>query len=204
MRSLVLAFALALPAAAQDRAGEFDYYVLALSWQPTWCALEGEGSEQCTRPAGWTLHGLWPQHERGWPSDCRTSMRDPSRRETAGMADIMGSAGLAWYQWQRHGRCAGLDPADYFALARTAYGNVTRPEVLRQLDEPVRLPAGVVEEAFLRDNPDLTDAGLTVTCKSGHVQEIRICLTRELKPRDCAPDIRRDCNVADAILLPID
>jgi ribonuclease T2 len=131
-------------------------------------------------------------------------MRDPSRHETAAMVDIMGSARLAWYQWQRHGRCAGLDPADYFTLARTAYGKVTRPEVLRQLDEPVRLPAEVVEEAFLRENPDLTDAGLTVTCKSGHVQEVRICLTRELEPRDCAPDIRRDCNVADAILLPID
>jgi ribonuclease T2 len=204
MRSLFLALALALPAAAQDRAGDFDYYVLALSWQPTWCALEGAGSEQCTRPAGWTLHGLWPQYERGWPSDCRTSMRDPTRRETGAMADIMGSAGLAWYQWQKHGRCAGLDPADYFALARAAYGVVTRPEVLRQLAQPVRLPAEVVEEAFLRDNPGLTDAGLTITCKSGHVQEVRICLTRELDLRDCAADIRRDCNVADAILLPID
>lgn len=204
MRSLALAIALALPAAAQDRAGEFDYYVLALSWQPTWCALEGEGSDQCDRPAGWTLHGLWPQYERGWPSDCRTTARDPSRAETAAMADIMGSGGLAWYQWRKHGRCAGLDPADYFALARRAYDGVTRPAVLRGLDEPVRLPAEVVEEAFLRDNPGLTDAGLTVTCKSGHVQEVRICLTRDLAPRDCAADIRRDCDIADAVLLPVD
>ena len=204
MRSLVLAISLALPAAAQDRAGKFDYYVLALSWQPTWCALEGEGSEQCSRPAGWTLHGLWPQYERGWPSDCRSAMRDPSRRETGAMADIMGSGGLAWYQWQKHGRCAGLDPADYFALARRAYEAVIRPEVLRRIEEPVRLPAEVVEEAFLRDNPNVTDAGLTMTCRSGHVQEVRVCLTPELEPRDCAPDIRRDCTVADAVLLPVD
>ena len=46
MRVLALVFTFALPAAAQDRAGEFDYYVLALSWQPTWCALDGEGSAQ--------------------------------------------------------------------------------------------------------------------------------------------------------------
>ena len=161
--------ALALPAAAQHRAGDFDYYVLSLSWQPTWCALEGEGSDQCARPAGWTLHGLWPQYEQGWPDDCATTDRDPSRRETAAMADVMGSGGLAWYQWQKHGRCAGLDPADYFALARDAYAGVVLPEVLDRLDEPVRLPAEVVEQAFLRDNPSLTDAALTLTCKDGHI-----------------------------------
>jgi ribonuclease T2 len=204
MRAAALALSIALPGAAQDRAGEFDYYVLALSWQPTWFALEGERSEQCRRPAGWTLHGLWPQYEQGWPSDCTTSERDPSRRETAAMADIMGSGGLAWYQWQRHGRCAGLDPADYFALARIAYAQIVRPDVLNRIEAPLRLPAEVVEEAFLRDNPDLTDDGLTVTCKSGHVHEVRICITRELEPRDCAADIRRDCTVADALLLPID
>lgn len=204
LATIALTVALALPASAQDRAGVFDYYVLALSWQPTWCALEGEGSEQCATPAGWTLHGLWPQHEQGWPSDCVTSVRDPSRRETGEMADIMGSGSLAWYQWKRHGRCAGMDPADYFASARRAYGAVVRPQVLRDLEEPVRLPAKVVEEAFLRDNPDLTDAGVTVTCKGEHIHEVRICLTRELVPRDCAADIRRDCNVADALLLPVD
>ena len=204
MRGLALSLLLGLPAAAQDSAGDFDYYVLALSWQPTWCALEGEGSEQCETPAGWTLHGLWPQYERGWPSDCATTERDPSRRETAAMIDIMGSGGLAWYQWRKHGRCAGLDPAGYFALARRAYEWIVRPDVLRRIEAPVRLPAEVVEEAFLRDNPDLTDAGLTVTCKSGHVQEVRVCLTRDLQPRDCAADVRRDCSVADALLLPID
>ncbi len=203
MRTTALALALALPAAAQDQAGEFDYYVLALSWQPTWCALEGGGAAQCETPAGWTLHGLWPQHERGWPSDCPSATRDPSRSETEAMADIMGSGGLAWYQWKKHGRCSGLDPADYFALARRAYDGIVRPEVLRRLEDAVELPAEVVEQAFLRDNPDLTDPGLTLTCTAGHVQEVRICLTRELEPRDCASDIRRDCTLTDALLLPI-
>ena len=202
MRWLIFCLLAAAPASGQDRAGDFDYYVMALSWQPTWCALEGDGSEQCRRPAGWTLHGLWPQYERGWPSDCATDARDPSRRETGAMADIMGSGGLAWYQWRKHGRCAGLDPKDYFALARHAYESVERPEVLQALEEPVRLPAEVVEEAFLRANPELSDAGVRVTCRDGHVQEVRVCLTRELAPRDCAADARRDCTLEDALLLP--
>lgn len=203
MRTVLLALLLALPAAAEDLPGEFDYYVLALSWQPTWCALEGGGSAQCARAAGWTLHGLWPQHERGWPSDCPAAGRDPTRRETAAMSDIMGSGGLAWYQWKRHGRCAGLDPADYFALARRAYDAVVRPEVLRRVEEPVRLPAEVVEAAFLRDNPALSDDGVRVTCRQDHVHEVRICLTRDLTPRRCGDDARRDCSVADALLLPV-
>ena len=203
-RAVGLSLALAGAAASQDRAGHFDYYVLSLSWQPTWCALEGAGSEQCEDGRGWTLHGLWPQYERGWPSNCAAAARDPSPAETAAMADVMGSGGLAWYQWKKHGRCAGLDPADYFAAARTAFEAVVKPAVLRRMDEPVRLRAQIVEEAFLRDNEDLTDAGLTLTCKTGHVQEVRICLTRDLAPRDCGADIRRDCDLADAIFLPIE
>ncbi|MBM9593273.1 ribonuclease T2 [Roseitranquillus sediminis] len=204
MRLTALLAFCALPAfAAGEQAGDFDYYVLAMSWQPTWCTLEGGDSPQCDREAGWTLHGLWPQYEQGWPSDCPTGARDPSRDETAAMADIMGSDGLAWYQWRKHGRCAGVDPADYFAAAREAWGNVVRPEVLRQLDEPVRLPASVVEEAFLRDNPDWTADMVTITCRDGLIQEARLCLSPDLKPRACAPDVRRDCALGDALMLPI-
>jgi ribonuclease T2 len=204
MRVLLMALLLAGPAAADDVAGDFDYYVLALSWQPNWCARDGRGSEQCEVPRGWTLHGLWPQHERGWPQDCTATVRDPSRQETAAMEDIMGSGGLAWYQWKKHGRCAGLDPTDYFAAARAAYGAVQRPDVLRRVADPMRLPAEVVEAAFLRANPDLTDAGVRVTCKAGYVHEIRVCLTPELTPRACGADVRADCTLSDAVLLPIE
>ncbi len=126
MRWLLLWLIAAGSAVAEgERAGEFDYYVLSLSWSPTWCALEGDrrGSPQCDADSdfGWVLHGLWPQYENGWPSYCRTGHRNPSRAETAAMADIMGSGGSAWHQWNKHGRCSGLSPDDYFALAREAY-----------------------------------------------------------------------------------
>lgn len=191
-----------------DRAGAFDYYVMALSWSPTFCDLEGraEGSEQCEagEDYGWILHGLWPQYERGWPSDCPTDQPDPSRRMTASMADVMGSGGLAWYQWQKHGRCAGLHPRDYFDLAREAYGAVTRPPVFRALTEDIRLPASVVEEAWLEANPGLRPDMLTVTCRAGHIQEVRICLSKSLVPRYCSADVVRDCTLEGALLPAID
>ena len=189
-----------------ERAGEFDYYVLAMSWSPTFCALEGEARDnpQCDRPLGWVLHGLWPQFENGWPSYCNTNERNPSRSDTKAMVDIMGSAGSAWHQWKKHGRCSGLSSDDYFALARLAFSRVNRPEVLRKLDKSVTLPATLIEEAFLKANPDLAPDMLTITCKSGRIQEARLCLTRGLEPRTCGADVIRDCRMRDALFDPIE
>jgi ribonuclease T2 len=119
------------------------------------------------------------------------------------MADIMGTGGLAWHQWKKHGSCSGLDSADYFALSREAYARINRPEVFRKLDRAVSLPASVVEEAFLKANPDLTAQGITITCKQGHIQEARICLSRSLEFIPCGPDVRRDCTLDNALFTPL-
>lgn len=205
---LILALFAPLGAHAQsDRAGVFDYYVMALSWSPNWCELTGDArrSPQCEDGTGngWILHGLWPQYTRGYPTYCKTGQRAPSRAQTAAMADIMGTGGLAWHQWKKHGVCSGLSAKDYFALSREAYARVSRPEVFRKLDRDIALPAAVVEEAFLKANPALTPEGLTITCKRGHIQEARVCLSRELDFIPCGEDVRRDCTLDDALFTPL-
>jgi ribonuclease T2 len=205
MRGLVLACLMAGPAFADgERAGDFDYYVMSLSWSANWCALEGDGraDPQCDAGRGltFTLHGLWPQYEDGWPAFCRTGERDPSRSQTAAMADIMGGAGLAFYEWKKHGRCSGLSAADYFALSRRAYEAVAIPEVFEGLNRDVELPASVVEEAFLEANPGLVRDQITIICEEGMIQEARICLTKDLEPRRCGPDVIRDCRLQDAVM----
>ena len=203
---LIALWPIAAPAEG-ERAGRFDYYVMALSWSPNWCALEGDARDapQCdpAADAGWSLHGLWPQNERGWPSYCLTAARDPSRAETAAQADLFGDGGAAWYQWKKHGRCSGLDPRDYFALARRAYDSVDRPGVFRKLDRAIELPARVVEEAFVEANPGLDPDMITITCRSGRIQEARLCLSRELEPRLCGADVIRDCRQDDALMAPV-
>ena len=208
MRYLLAVFlCLATPLRSEDIAGEFDYYVMALSWSPNWCEREGDDrdSPQCdpSRDFGWVLHGLWPQYERGWPQDCFSPYPPPSRAMTRDMADIMGTSGLAWYQWNKHGACSGLSPAEYYALARTAYDSVIRPEVFRRLPDPVRLPASLIEEAFIADNPAIAPDGITVTCRDGYIQEARICLTRDLEFRECGADVVRDCTLDDALFTPV-
>ncbi len=191
--------------AGGEQAGDFDYYVLALSWSPDWCALEGDarGAAQCSTDAGWVVHGFWPQYEAGWPSYCNTAERAPSRAMTAAQSDLFGDGGAAWYQWKKHGVCSGLSASNYYGLVREAYGQVQRPEVLRKLNHAVRLPASVVEDAFLAANPDLAPDMITITCDQGYIQEARICFTRDLEPRDCAPDTVRDCRLSGARLEPV-
>jgi ribonuclease T2 len=187
-----------------ERAGDFDYYVMALSWSANWCATEGDARDdpQCDSGRGltFTLHGLWPQFEEGWPSYCLTGQRDPSRAESATMADIMGGAGLAWYQWKKHGRCAGLSARDYFATLRQAYGAITVPPVFAALDRDIELPASVVEDAFLEVNPGIDPDAMVVTCKGDMIQEVRICLTKALEPRPCGADVARECRLPDAVM----
>lgn len=203
---LLISLMLAASGARADgeRAGDFDYYVLSLGWTPTWCALTGDarGDDQCDarHDFGFTLHGLWPQYESGWPSYCRSTMREATRSETAAMADIMGSSGLAWHEWKKHGRCSGLSASDYFEKARTAYASIMIPNYFSNLPKNVKLPVSIVEDAFLEANPSLERNMITITCDQSRIEEVRICLTRDLDPRPCGEDTIRDCKMKDALM----
>lgn len=208
MRWLLVWITLASGAVADgEKAGEFDYYVLSLSWSPNWCALEGDArkSDQCDarHDHGWILHGLWPQYHRGFPSLCRSTERPPTRGMTNDMADIVGTSGLAWYQWKKHGTCSGLSASAYYALSREAYERINRPPVFRGLDNAVRLPASVVEDAFLASNPGLERDMITITCKNNHIQEARLCLSKSLDPVPCGQDVVRDCTSKNALFTPV-
>ena len=207
-KGALLGLILASPACAEgEKAGDFDYYVAALSWSATWCDLEGaaRGEPQCDAGRGVTfvLHGLWPQFEDGWPSWCRTVERDPSRGETAAVADVFGGAGAAFYQWKKHGRCSGFSARDFYAKARRVREGVKIPAVFAKINRRLKVPASVVEGAFIEANPGLSPDMVTITCDQGMIAEVRLCLTPDLAPRPCAPDSARDCRMQDAVLLPL-
>jgi ribonuclease T2 len=204
LAAAALVAALAHGAAGADEPGAFDHYLLALSWSPSWCATTGDarGADVCAAGAGegFTLHGLWPQHVRGWPEFCASLARNPSRAETRAMADIMGSAGLAWHQWVKHGRCSGLAGARYLDLSRAAYEALALPE-------PEALSGSTTPDALAERlralNPGLPADGIVVTCRGGLAMEVRVCLTRDLAPRPCAEDVRaRACSPSRALTLP--
>ncbi|MCB1408967.1 MAG: ribonuclease T [Rhodobacter sp.] len=199
----------AAPARAQDRAGQFDHYLLALSWIPAYCATDGDdrNDPRCRdgRHIGWAVHGLWPQNTGGdWPEHCLTTERDPSRRETAAQADLFGTSGSAWHQWDKHGRCSGLSAHDYYDLVQRAVDTIHLPEVFAGVDRALRIDPDVIEAAFIEANPDLTEDMMVTSCQRGDLVELRICLTRDLEPMACDPaTTRRECALNAATLLPL-
>ncbi|HEX3726314.1 MAG TPA: hypothetical protein VHV08_08725, partial [Pirellulales bacterium] len=99
----------------QNEPGRFDYYVLALSWSPSWCAASQERSperapdQQCSgRPFAFVVHGLWPQYEHGFPSYCQVPAPRLDRAVVGAALDLMPSPRLVFHEWDRHGTCSGL------------------------------------------------------------------------------------------------
>ena len=123
---VVLLLSAGLARAEGEPAGAFDYYVLSLSWSPTWCALEGDARDapQCdpAADAGWSLHGLWPQNERGWPSYCLTAARDPSLRRYA--IDLRRLRGENLYLLLQRDGCEHADPLDAQTISLAALGAI--------------------------------------------------------------------------------
>ena len=172
----------------------FDYYVLALSWSPSFC--EGRpDSDQCGKGLRFVTHGLWPQYERGYPQNCFT---DANRRVSGGLLrayqDLAPSRGLLAHQWRKHGSCTGLSAEEYFRTARRARARVAIPAALAGASKSVRIDPRVVETAFMQANPGLDRDEVTITCKRGDLAEVRVCLPRDLEPRRCGPDVIRDCS----------
>jgi ribonuclease T2 len=182
--------------------GDFDFYVLALSWSPSYCANEGADADprQCRGNVrrSFVLHGLWPQYERGYPESCPSefALRVPDRLARS-MLDIMPSPGLVGYQWRKHGTCTGLDQAGYFQAAREAYSRVRVPDAFLNLGDDATTSAKAIEAAFVAANPGLSPAGIAVACKGGRMAEIRICLTDALEFRRCGEVDAAGCRSAD-------
>jgi ribonuclease T2 len=168
----------------------FDFYVLALSWSPTYCQddqARRRDVTQCAgpRPFAFVVHGLWPQFERGYPRACQTRQNRPSQNLTRAMLDIMPSERLVQHQWNQHGTCSGLDARDYFALVRAAHDRVTVPDNYKSAPDWRQVNAGEVERAFIAANPLMKADGIAVTRRGNRLSEVRLCLTLDLKPRAC-------------------
>jgi ribonuclease T2 len=165
--------------------GVFDFYVLALSWSPSFCALQGKrNKEQCGPEGsigkGFVVHGLWPQFTRGYPSQCADE-RAPARATIAAAVPPFPTEGLARYQWRKHGSCSGLSPSAYFDAVKTATALVTIPAPLRAVtDEPEFQPIAI-ERLFSAANQRLRPDMMAVQCEKGFFKEIRICLSKDLK-----------------------
>src|SRR6185503_12679360 len=162
--ALAVGIALTAPGAAQDRRqnepGKFDYYVLSLSWSPSYCEASAERApnrapdQQCgARPFAFVVHGLWPQYERGFPSYCQVPAPRLDRGIVGGVLDLMPSPRLVFHEWDGHGTCSGLTPHAYFETMRKARSAVKIPDDYLALAQPKTVTAADVADAFVKANP---------------------------------------------------
>ncbi|HWK65073.1 MAG TPA: ribonuclease T2 [Rhizobiaceae bacterium] len=185
----------------------FDFYVLSLSWSPSYCEAEGADAnrQQCAsgRPYAFIVHGLWPQFERGYPQDCPSDQTEVSDQAIRRLYDLIPSAGLIRHQWKKHGSCAGLAQEDYFATLRAAREKIAIPEEFKHLDAYRTIAPSDAEESFIRSNPSLPPDGIAVTCDKRYLREVRICLTKDLEYRPCPEIDQRACRLETAVMPPI-
>lgn len=200
---LGLGFLPAPLAQAGGTAGDFDLYVLSLSWSPEYCAAEPGDQTQCAadRHLGLVVHGLWPQYETArngedWPAACRTSR---SGRLPRGVTDVFPSEALFRHEWREHGTCSGLSSADYLALTGRLRDQVRVPDQLRTANGDRNISAVALRQSVVTANPGLPADGVILDCKGNRLSEIRICFSKDPDgrfqscPAEMVADQARDC-----------
>jgi len=198
-------------AKSYNRAGQFDYYALVLSWSPSYCASRRHGKRdpQCNggRPYAFVMHGLWPQYNRGYPKYCRMKGRAwVPKKVISAMLDIMPSPRLIIHEYKKHGTCAGLTAQAYYKQARSIFNKVTIPERYQHTSKTLLVSPREIEQDFLKSNPKMTADMISVSCsRRGRLRELRICFTKsgELKKCGINENQKRLCRQPKIALPPV-
>ena len=176
-----------------SRPGDFDFYVLSLSWSPGFCETTGaeKHRSQCNAGSGlgFVVHGLWPQYESGFPSECGPAGRSPSRIALEAAKGVYPDVNLARYEWRRHGTCSGKSPTDYFADVRRARDAIEIPPPFRTAADRQTWTPIDIERAFIASNPKLRPDMMAISCRRGVLEEVRVCFSKDLREFHACPEV---------------
>jgi ribonuclease T2 len=208
-RSLSLALATSALLSACDESPPIDHYVLALSWQPTFCEFNEEKPE-CRELDGaafaathLAIHGLWPDSReskriRHCGVDASVQALDDKGRwcelpepqlsdETAAaLALAMPGARscLDRHEWIEHGTCARVDAEEYFARTLRLAAAVRASPLGDLLAANVsrRLPRKKLVDAFEAGFGLGAGRALTLLCKPSGTESLLIEIRITLEP----------------------
>lgn len=192
----------------QNQPGKFDFYVLSLSWAPSFCEAAFERAPdqapppECgQRAVPFVVHGLWPQYETGFPEFCQQPAPRLDRNVVSSMIDLMPAPRLIFNEWDRHGTCSGLSSHAYFETVRKARALVKIPDDYLDASHEVTVAPAQVGDAFVKANPGLTRASIAVSCDAKRLTEVRICVGKDLQFHEC-PDVEQHSCRRDQIVMP--
>jgi ribonuclease T2 len=190
----------------QNEPGKFDYYILSLSWSPSFCetARGSARHQQCgKRPYSFVVHGLWPQYEKGFPEFCQAPAPRLRRDIVSSMLDLMPAPALVFHEWDSHGTCSGLGARDYFNTVRKARAAVKIPSEYSNPEMSLTVSPGEVIDAFIKANEGLPRTAISIDCNRTRLREVRICFSKELRFRDCSAGSRRTCRSEKLLMPPV-
>lgn len=163
--------------------GDFDYYVLSLSWSPEFCYSHPSRAE-CAQHVGFIVHGLWPQfRDRRGPEYCSHAPGPASVRLPPA---VMPDPALVRHEWEAHGTCSGLSPEAYFELVSRAFASIRIPRPLMMPEHAIQTGISQIVHAFESSNPGLPGSAIALTCRGVYLESVNICLTKELRPTACS------------------
>lgn len=185
---------------------QFSYYLLVLSYAPDFCDQPqvNKDPQECGlgRHIGFVVHGLWPQGDtsRG-PENC-----GPASPVSQAIIQVtlpyIPTQSLIQHEWATHGTCSGLDAAAYFVALRKARDSVTVPVDLNQPLQKLEFSPAQIESKIAVANPNFPETAFRTSCyRDGELEEVRVCLNKDLSPRACGPSAG-ECSAAEVTLLP--
>lgn len=185
--------------------GQFDYYLLSLSWAPDFCDRPGvqHPDLECGagRKVGFVVHGLWPQQDNGGhPTQCAPA-RPVAQDIVQRMLSLIPDAGLIQHEWRDHGTCSGLSTGAYFDTVQRAYQAVVIPPDYRQLGQQISDSPQDIAAKFAAANPRFKDS-FRVECSGGELSEVRVCMGKDLSPRACGVH-DTSCPASRITMLPV-
>lgn len=177
---------------------DFNYFILALAWEPDYCATSSNPDPQSCTPGmklGFILHGLWPMYDEGWPSYCSTETM--SNEMIADFPGLFPTDFLYGHEWEKHGTCTGLDPQGYFLLSQEFKDSIAIPDAFLSPEEPFRMDEDSLIEAFVQVNPSFDENSFSVFCSGSgqYLSELYVCISRDGRPTECGSDVI-DTNAA--------
>jgi len=187
----------AVATSPRNKPVSFDYYVLSLSWSPNYCATNGSDDEQqCSlgKKLGFVLHGLWPQYNKGYPSNCSTEKLPSAVKKE--YANLYPSSTLMVHEWEKHGTCSELEPREYLQLSKNIKESVIIPTAYNSPEKPLRVTVQQLKDDFVAANPGLDASGLAVICSDSgrYLSELRVCFSTDGVSTSCGADVQKDAT----------
>lgn len=184
-----------LQAQSRGTPGQFDFYLMNLSWAPEFCT-HGSGAE-CTEGLGLVMHGLWPQFFTGkYPVDCSNDPPPPDLKKDL---DLIPEIGLLQHEWSKHGTCSGVGGEQFFVLEHQAFHSLITPPALQGLKQQISLNPTQLLADFYQANPKFPKGSLALSCGNNFLTAVEVCLSKN----GLAPVVCRGVSTCGATTLKI-